>query len=190
MKADDLTEANVGALIARAQEEIAQGRFAFLNLAGKAGDDIATIALTALRESGAGFWETPDGGGDCFFATVDVMSALAATGADLAPWRIKTGRFFHPNNPVVTHAWLEHSGLQARTVLNVANLSVRPAYLIPARSYAKINSIGRIIQIIPAGDAADQLRQFSARRPGLDRGDLLREFTKRLLAPTLSPRDR
>jgi hypothetical protein len=144
---------------------------------GDAGNRILDLALdTDLTLVAA--WETPDGGGNCYFATVQMMANLLQKGA-ADGFMIVTGVFRFPDLPKpVVHCWLEKSGI----VLNVSNLSRRrPVYVKDRATYYRHNNLERRIQKISPRRVREMLKACD--------GDV-RIATKRLLKPTFNVRAR
>lgn len=153
-------------------DEIQQGRIVNHGT-GEAGDAILALALATDMDIVAA-WEGVGGeGGNCFFATVQMMHNLVlARSAD--GFEIVTGIFGHPDRATpVFHSWLEKGPI----VLNVANLRRRPLYVAWRGDYYRQNFIERRIQRLAPARVARMVRTCD--------GDI-REATKRLLKPTFA----
>jgi len=142
--------------------------------AGQRGDRLLKL-VNPLPLYLVGAWETPgaDGGGNCFFATVQMMALLIEAGKSEG-FVARSGVFEHPDmTEAVVHSWLERSAI----VMNVSNLRTRPLYVTPRARYYSTNFVGRRFEPIPPARVRRVLKRHD--------GDV-REATKRLFKPAMT----
>jgi hypothetical protein len=174
----------------KALEHCGKGQVIVLNGAGEPGQR-AINEVGPVIETGRGpRWSTS--GGDCFFASTDIMLGLMIRHTAL-PFRLVTGRFEHPDKPhPIFHAWLEtRDGMGGRIVVNVSNLQERPLYTIRRPDYFALNNCTEVLQLV--GAPAFRKRAFAVlRSQGLPARESelehieVRSFAQSLLRKTLA----
>lgn len=173
----------VGRGMTNAMAEAADGEIAYFNTAGPIGQAALVIIEGAVdADELTGF--VTDDGGDCLFTATYVMAALAKA-KTIAPFRLCTGYFDHPDLAPdrVVHAWLEVKlpASDEPIVVNVSNPRSKPVYTMYRSNYFMVNFMKNRVQSVTATEFARALRAY--RNKHGDDVEII-EFTKVLLKKT------